>query len=163
MKQIGVLSDTHGHIDEKVLAFFANVDEIWHAGDIGSLAVIEKLKAFKPLKAVYGNIDGHDIRIEFPEILRFKCEDIEVVMTHIGGYPDKYAPGIKKILQANPPGLFVCGHSHILRVMFDKKLNCMHINPGAAGISGFHNVRTAVRFAVEGKELKEMEVWEMAT
>jgi uncharacterized protein len=160
MTRIGLLSDTHGFIDERLYTFFEKCNQIWHAGDIGNIATADGLNQFKPLRAVYGNIDGTDLRIQYKNIERFKCEDVEVVITHIGGYPGNYDTYIRDILKANPPQLFICGHSHILRVMFDKKLNFLHVNPGAAGNSGFHQVKTAVRFVIDGKEIKELEVWE---
>jgi uncharacterized protein len=161
MTRIGLISDTHNYLDDAVFKHFENCDEIWHAGDFGTGAIAGKLKAFKPLKGVYGNIDGADIRLEFPEKLRFKCEEVEVLMTHIGGYPGHYAPAIKKELQANPPQLFICGHSHILKVIYDDKLKCLHMNPGAAGNSGWHKVRTIIRFVIDGKDMKQCEVIEL--
>ena len=136
MKRIGILSDTHSHWDDKYLIHFADCDEIWHAGDIGSEVIIEQLEAFRPVRAVYGNIDGAQMRRRFKETLRFTIEDCEVVMKHIGGYPGRYDASIRKELYENPPQLFVSGHSHILKVIFDNKLNCLHINPGAAGRQG---------------------------
>lgn len=160
MKKIGLLSDTHGALSKRVIRFFENVDEIWHAGDIGTAELADQLAALKPFRAVYGNIDGHDLRRMFPENLRFFCEDVDVMMTHIGGYPGRYESRIRKEIYANPPQLFICGHSHILKVIYDKKINCLHINPGAAGNNGFHKVCTAVRFVIDGKAIKEMEVLE---
>ena len=160
MKKIGLLSDTHGGLSERVVRFMEDVDEIWHAGDIGTEELAEQLAAMKPLRAVYGNIDGHILRRMFPEDLRFYCEEVDVMMTHIGGYPGRYEPRIRKELYAKPPQLFICGHSHILKVIFDKKINCLHINPGAAGNKGFHKVCTAVRFTIDGKNIKDMEVLE---
>lgn len=161
MKQIGLLSDTHGYWDERYKLHFAHCDEVWHAGDIGSLDLVDKFEAFKPFRAVYGNIDGSDIRSAVPEFQRFTLEGVDVLMTHIGGYPGKYDPAVRNILQTNPPKLFVCGHSHILRVMFDKKYNCLDINPGAAGKYGFHKVRTLVRFVLDAGNIKELEVIEL--
>lgn len=161
MTQIGLLSDTHGYIDDKILNFFSSVDEIWHVGDIGNLEVCKVLQAHKPLRAVYGNIDGQEIRLEYPKVQSFRCEEVEVFMTHIAGYPGKYNPEIRKIIQTKSPKLLVCGHSHILKVMYDKKLELMHMNPGAAGISGFHQVRTVIRFTIEGSEFKNLEVLEI--
>ncbi len=158
MKKIGLLSDTHAFLDEKVLTYFAECDEIWHAGDIGSIEVLDALQQFKPLKAVYGNIDGHIIRLACPQHLRFRCEEVDVWLTHIGGYPGKYAPEVKPEIIRNPPRLFICGHSHILKVVNDKKLNLLHINPGAAGKYGFHQVRTLVRFIIDGKNITDLEV-----
>lgn len=160
MKKIGLISDTHGTLSSRLFRFFKNVDEIWHAGDIGDAQTADKLSEFKPLKAVYGNIDGHILRRMFNEIIRFKCEDVEVLMTHIGGYPGRYERHIYHELKSNPPQLFVCGHSHILKVIYDKKLNCLHMNPGAAGNKGFHKVCTALRFTIDGKEIKDLEVLE---
>ena len=161
MKRIGLISDTHNYLDEAVFKHFDQCDEIWHAGDFGTAMVSDRLKAFKPLKGVYGNIDGQDIRSEFPEKLRFRCEDIEVLMTHIGGYPGRYSSLIKNELTENPPQLFVCGHSHILKVIFDDKLKCLHMNPGAAGNHGWHKVRTLIRFVIDGKDMKQCEVIEL--
>lgn len=161
MKRIGLLSDTHRYWDRKYLEYFEECDEIWHAGDIGSMEVVQKLSAFRPFRAVYGNCDGEDIRKMFGEKLRWRCEDAEVLMTHIGGYPGKYAPDIRTQLYSRPPHLFICGHSHILKVQFDPKLGLLHINPGAAGIMGWHKVRTLVRFTVEGQTFKDLEVIEI--
>lgn len=161
MKKIGLLSDTHSHLDNKILDFFKNVDEVWHVGDIGSWDVVDKLKAIKPFKAVYGNIDGSDFRQEFEAALIFKCENVQVVMTHIGGYPGKYEKGIKQILKENPIKLFISGHSHILKVIYDKKLDLLHINPGAAGMSGFHQVRTAIRFSIDKDKISNLEILEL--
>ena len=161
MLRIGLISDTHNYLDDAVFSHFAKCDEIWHAGDFGTSAVSDKLKAFKPLRGVYGNIDGQDIRSEFPEKLRFKCEDVEVLMTHIGGYPDKYAPAIRNEIYTAPPQLFICGHSHILKVIYDGKIKCLHMNPGAAGNHGWHKVRTLIRFVIDGKDMKQCEVIEL--
>ena len=161
MTRIGLISDTHNYLDEAVFKYFEPCDEIWHAGDFGTVAIANQLKAFKPLRGVYGNIDGPDVRNEYPEKLRFHCEDVDVLMTHIGGYPGRYAPAIKPELTANPPQLFICGHSHILKVIYDPKLKCLHINPGAAGRAGWHKVRTIVRFAIDGKKIKDCEVIEL--
>lgn len=161
MKQIGIISDTHSYLDDAVFKFFEDCDEIWHAGDFGNASVVERLAAFKPLKGVYGNIDGTEIRQLFPLSLRWKCEDISVMMTHIGGYPGKYAPGIKKQLATTPTQLFICGHSHIVKVMFDEQLNCLHINPGAAGKEGWHHIRTLVRIKIEGNRIFDCEVIEL--
>ena len=160
MKKILLLSDTHGFIDDKIKLYANNADEIWHAGDIGEIQVDDELKKIKPLKAVYGNIDNEIIRREFPENQNFKCEDINVWMTHIGGYPNKYSPRIKKIIYDNPPDLFISGHSHILKVINDKKLNLLHINPGAIGNHGFHNVRTMIQFRIDGKKIENLEIIE---
>lgn len=161
MKRIGLLSDTHGDIHERLFGFFEKTDEIWHAGDIGSAEAAGKLARFKPLKAVYGNIDGQDLRVVYPQHLRFMCEETDVWITHIGGYPGRYERYVKPGIYTNPPNLFISGHSHILKVIYDKKLDLLHINPGAAGNKGFHKVCTAVRFTVDGKNIKDLEIWQM--
>lgn len=161
MTKIGVLSDTHGTLDKKILGFFEQCDEIWHAGDIGNTEIARRLENFKPLRAVFGNIDGAELRQSYPKHLRFRCEQRDVWITHIGGYPKRYAPEVKPGIFQNPPDIFVSGHSHILKVMHDKQLNLLHINPGAAGKSGFHKVRTAVRFVIDGEKMKDMEVLEL--
>ncbi|MGQ8337956.1 metallophosphoesterase family protein [Sunxiuqinia sp. A32] len=161
MIRIGLISDTHGALSKRILNFLEEVDEIWHAGDIGNPETADELAAMKPLKAVYGNIDGHVLRRMFPENLRFRCEQVEVFMTHIGGYPGRYEPRIRKEIYSNPPQIFICGHSHILKVINDKKINCLHINPGAAGNKGFHRVCTAIRFVIDGKQIRDMEVFEL--
>jgi putative phosphoesterase len=161
MKRIGLISDTHGYLDEAVFKHFDHCDEIWHAGDFGNIALAKKLAAFKPLKGVFGNIDAQDIRSVYPENLRFTCEGVNVFMTHIGGYPHKYNPAVKKELTTNPAHLFICGHSHILKVMFDDKLHCLHMNPGAAGMQGWHKVRTLIRFVIDGNNMKDCEVVEL--
>jgi len=160
MTKIGLLSDTHSYLDDAVFTYFANCDEIWHAGDFGD-SVADKLEAFKPLRGVYGNIDNQAIRLQFPEDLRFTCEDVEVFMTHIGGYPGKYAPRIKAELLKNPPKLFITGHSHILKVIFDPKIQSLHLNPGAAGKHGWHKVRTLMRFDINGDKIENLEVIEL--
>ena len=160
MKKIGLISDTHGALSPRVIRFLKNVDEIWHAGDIGTEELADELVSHKPLRAVYGNIDGHVLRRMFPENLRFFCEGVDVMITHIGGYPGRYEPRIRKILYSNPPQLFISGHSHILKVIQDKKINTLHINPGAAGNKGFHNVCTAIRFIIDGKNISDLEVLE---
>ena len=160
MTRIGLISDTHGFLDNTVFEHFNNCDEVWHAGDFGS-DVIEPLKAFKPLKGVYGNIDTALIRPEFPEQLIFMCEEVKVMMRHIGGYPPKYNPATKKELLIHQPQLFIGGHSHILKIMFDDTINCLHMNPGAAGKSGWHKVRTLIRFVIDGKNMKDCEVIEL--
>jgi putative phosphoesterase len=162
MTRIGLLSDTHSYLDEAVFKYFARCDEIWHAGDFGTLALADQLAAFKPLKGVYGNIDGTDVRSVYPENLRFKCEDVDVWITHIGGYPDHYNPLVKKEIYANPPQLFIAGHSHILKVIFDKKIDCLHLNPGAAGKQGWHKVRTLMRFSIDKDKIQSLEVIELA-
>lgn len=161
MKKILLLSDTHGHIDDRILSYAAHADECWHAGDIGLLKITDALKKQTPLKAVYGNIDDHNVRKEFPLNQRFFCEGVDVWMTHIGGYPGKYNHGIREEIRTNPPDLFICGHSHILKVMHDKKLNCLHMNPGACGKHGFHQVRTMLRFQIDGKKIEKLEVIEL--
>lgn len=160
MKKIGLLSDTHGFLDEAVFKHFDDCDEIWHAGDFGT-GVADKLAAFKPLKGVYGNIDDKEIRSEFPEHLRFKCEEVDVWMTHIGGYPGRYTPQVKPEIYTKPPKLFITGHSHILKVIFDPKIQCLHINPGAAGRSGWHKVRTLIRFCISDEKIINLEVIEL--
>lgn len=161
MKKIGIISDTHSYWDDKYLHYFEPCDEIWHAGDICSTELAERLAAFRPLRAVCGNCDGGDLRLMYPEVLRFKCEDVEVLMKHIGGYPGKYDAGIRRQIYAKPPQLFISGHSHLLKVMNDPAINCLHINPGAAGRYGFHEVRTLVRFVIDGKDIKDLEVIEL--
>lgn len=161
MKKILLLSDTHSHIDETILKYVNLADEVWHAGDIGDLKVTDTIQKLKPLRAVFGNIDNHEARLEFPLNNRFFCEGVEVLITHIGGYPGKYSPAIREEITNNPPKLFICGHSHILKVMFDKKLNCLHMNPGAAGISGFHQKRTMLRFEIDGDSIQSLEIIEI--
>lgn len=161
MTRIGLISDTHGYLDDAVFKHFANCDEIWHAGDFGTLELAEKLAAFKPLRGVYGNIDGPDIRQTYPENLRFMCEDVDVWMTHIGGYPDKYSPAVKRTIYTKPPALFISGHSHILKVIFDKKINCLHLNPGAAGKQGWHKIKTLIKFCISGNKIHNLEVIEL--
>jgi phosphoesterase, MJ0936 family len=160
LTKIGLISDTHGFLDPAVFKHFADCDEIWHAGDFGS-NVAEELAAFKPLRGVYGNIDGKEIRSHYPEHLRFNCENLDVWMTHIGGYPGKYAPQVRSEIYTKPPKLFITGHSHILKVMFDKKIDCLHINPGAAGNSGWHKVKTLIRFSVSDEKIHNLEVIEI--
>ena len=162
MKRIGLLSDTHSFWDEKYVKYFESCDEIWHAGDIGSAEVADRLEAFRPLRAVYGNIDGQELRHRFPQVARFKVENVEVVMKHIGGYPGNYDRSIIGSLLVHPPKLFISGHSHILKVKYDKTLDMLHINPGAAGIQGFHQVRTLVRFTINGDKFEDMEVVELS-
>lgn len=161
MKKILLLSDTHSHIDDTILKYANQADEVWHAGDIGDLVVTDTIKKLKPLRAVYGNIDDDKARMEFPLNNRFMCEGVDVWITHIGGYPGKYNQAIRNEITLNPPKLFICGHSHILKVMFDKKLNLLHMNPGAAGKSGFHNVRTMLRFVIDGDAIKDLEIIEV--
>ena len=160
MTRIGLLSDTHNFLDEMIFEHFKNCDEIWHGGDFGE-GIVENLKEFKSLKGVYGNIDGTDIRTEFPEQLVFMCEEVKVMMRHIGGYPPRYNPETKTELLIHRPQLFIAGHSHILKVMFDDKLQCLHMNPGAAGKHGWHKMRTIIRFKIDGKNMKDCEVIEL--
>lgn len=160
MKRIGLLSDTHGFVHPELPRIFEQCDEIWHAGDFGNFAVAEALQAIKPLRGVFGNIDGQDIRISYPKFLRFMCEEVDVLMTHIGGYPGHYSPDVRQMLLVKPPKLFVCGHSHILKVMYDKRFNMLTINPGAAGKSGFHKAITMIRFTIDGPDIKDLEVVE---
>ena len=159
--RIGILSDTHGYLDGQIEHFFKDCDEIWHCGDIGGKNVVEQLERHCILRAVYGNIDGGEFRQQFSETLLFSCSGVKVFMTHIGGYPGHYETKVKTILEQEQPQLFVCGHSHILKVMYDQKLNCLYINPGAAGKYGFHKVRTAVRLIVEQGNIKDLEILEL--
>jgi uncharacterized protein len=161
MKKILLLSDTHSHIDDVILKYVNQADEVWHAGDIGDLKVTDTLKKHKPLRAVFGNIDNHEARLEFPLNNRFLCEEVDVLITHIGGYPGKYNMAIRDEIALNPPQLFICGHSHILKVQFDKKYNLLHMNPGACGKSGFHQKRTMLRFEIDGKKITNLEVIEI--
>ena len=161
MIKILLLSDTHSHIDDVILKYVKQADEVWHAGDIGNLEVTDKIKTLKPLRAVFGNIDDAEARKEFPLNNRFMCEDVDVWITHIGGYPDKYNVNVRDEIRQNPPKLFICGHSHILKVQFDKKLNLLHMNPGAAGKHGFHQVRTMLRFEIDKDKIQNLEVIEI--
>ncbi|MCM4169560.1 hypothetical protein KCTC52924_00341 [Arenibacter antarcticus] len=161
MTRILLLSDTHSHMDDKILKYVKQADEVWHAGDIGSLEVTDTIQKIKPLKGVYGNIDENRIQLEFPLDNRFKCEGVEVWITHIGGYPNRYNPRVREQIKANPPKLFISGHSHILKVMWDKKLNLLHMNPGACGIHGFHQIRTMLRFVIDKEEIKDLEIIEL--
>lgn len=161
MTKILLLSDTHSHLDDAILKYAKQADEIWHAGDIGDLSVTDKLSKLKPVRGVFGNIDNHVIQKEFPLDNRFMCEGVDVLMTHIGGYPPKYNSRTRPEVQKNPPKLFICGHSHILKVMMDKKLGLLHMNPGACGKHGFHHVRTMLRFEIENEEIKNLEVIEL--
>lgn len=160
--KIGLLSDTHSFLDDAVFKHFEGCDEIWHAGDFGTLEVAERLADFKPFRGVYGNIDGKDIRQHYPEHLRFDFEGVDVWMTHIGGYPGRYAPQVKPEIIHNPPKLFICGHSHILKAQYDPKLQLLHLNPGAAGKHGWHKVRTLMRFDINGDKIENLEVIELA-
>lgn len=160
MLKVGLLSDTHSFINPRILDFFSDCDEIWHAGDIGSMETAEKLSALKPLRAVYGNIDGSALRQTYPEFQNFRCEDVKVLMTHIGGYPGRYERIARLKIEQEKPGIFISGHSHILKIIYDNKNNLLHINPGAAGNYGFHHVITCVRFAIDGKDIRNMEIFE---
>jgi uncharacterized protein len=161
MTTIGLLSDTHGYIHPRVFDFFTPCDEIWHAGDIGSIEVCDKLAAFKPFRAVHGNIDDNKIRSIHPETLHFQIEDLKVMITHIGGYPGKYSGGIKKLIQLHKPKLFIAGHSHILKVIPDPSMNLLFINPGAAGIQGFHHKITFMRFKITDDNIHDLEIMEI--
>ena len=161
MTKIGLISDTHGYLDEKVFKYFENCDEIWHAGDFGSIEIAKRLREKKSLKGVFGNIDGQDIRSEFPEQLVFICEEVKVMIRHIGGYPPNYNCETKKELLFHQPKLFISGHSHILKIMYDDKLQCLHMNPGAAGKQGWQKVRTLIRFGIDGADIKDCEVIEL--
>jgi len=160
MLHIGLLSDTHGYINPRILDFFSNCNEIWHAGDIGNIETADKLSALKPLIAVYGNIDGKELRAVYPKNQVFTCEQVKVCMTHIGGYPGRYEKEARHMIETENPGIFISGHSHILKVMYDKIYELLHINPGAAGNSGFHQFITCVRFVIDGKEIRDLEVFE---
>ncbi|TDS15829.1 hypothetical protein B0I21_102145 [Sphingobacterium paludis] len=161
MKKIGLLSDTHGYLDDAVFRYFEPCDEIWHAGDFGSIGIVDHLAAFKPFRGVWGNIDGQDIRQACLEHERFMCENVDVWMTHIGGYPGRYAVQVRPEITLNPPKLFICGHSHILKVQYDPKLNLLHLNPGAAGKQGWHKVRTLMRFHITEDRIENLEVIEL--
>jgi len=157
-----LISDTHSYLDDAVFTHFKYCDEVWHAGDFGSYDVVEKLEAFKPFRGVYGNIDNKTIQLHCPEHLRFECEGVDVWMTHIGGYPGRYSSLIKAEIIKNPPKLFICGHSHILKVQYDQKLQVLHLNPGAAGKHGWHTVRTLMRFELNAGKIENLEVIELA-
>lgn len=161
MKRIGLLSDTHGHVDDRMLELLGECDEIWHAGDIGPIRVTDELEKIAPVRAVFGNIDDQIVRRTWPLHNRFHCEDVDVWMTHIGGYPKRYSREVRDEIRANPPKLFIAGHSHILKVMYDKDLELLHMNPGAAGIHGFHKIRTMLRFTIDGADIKDLEVIEL--
>ncbi len=161
MKKILLLSDTHGYLDDAICKHATEADEIWHAGDIGTIDVFDKLNTIKPTRAVYGNIDGQDVRAVCPLHQKFMCEKKSIWITHIGGYPPNYNSVLRPMLVMERPGIFICGHSHILKVIFDKKLGILHINPGAAGVHGFHKVRTMVRFAIDGENVKNMAIIEL--
>lgn len=159
--RIGLLSDTHGFLDPKVFTYFESCDEIWHAGDFGNEALVRTLQEFRPLRGVYGNIDGQAIRKELPEIAEFECAGLRVLMIHIGGYPNRYAPGVQERIKVARPGLFISGHSHILKVMYDKTHHCLHMNPGAAGKQGWQKVRTLLRFSIKEGKATDLEVIEL--
>ncbi|MFD0963051.1 metallophosphoesterase family protein [Pseudofulvibacter geojedonensis] len=161
MTKVLLLSDTHSYIDDQILKYVKQVDEVWHAGDIGDLKVTDTLKKHNKLRAVYGNIDNDKARLEFPLNNRFFCEKVDVWITHIGGYPGKYNKLIRDEIKNNPPKIFICGHSHILKVQYDKTLQLLHLNPGAAGKHGFHQVRTMLRFEIDGNDIKNMEIIEL--
>ncbi len=161
MTRIGVLSDTHGLLDKRIFEHFKDVDEIWHAGDIGSFEVLQQLREFKPTRAVFGNMDSGDVRYSLSEFYRFRVEDVQVLMTHIGGYPGHYNPWLIPMFQKEPPDLFVCGHSHILKVIYDKQWNFLTMNPGAAGKQGWQTVQTLLRFTINGKQIEDLEVVEL--
>lgn len=161
MTRIGLLSDTHHYLDPAVFSHFQSCDEIWHAGDVGAITICDQLSAFKPFRCVYGNIDGSDVHSMYPENLSFTCENVKVLIRHIGGYPPKYNPETRKILDEVRPQLFIAGHSHILKVMYDEKRQCLHMNPGAAGKHGWHQVRTLIRFTIDGSDMRDCEVIEL--
>ncbi|MGB1318967.1 MAG: metallophosphoesterase family protein [Flavobacteriales bacterium] len=161
MKRIGLLSDTHGYLDPKLKKYLTPCDEIWHAGDIGTLSVTDKLAQWKTVRAVYGNIDGAEVRVVHPENQVFELEGVKVLITHIGGYPDRYTARVRELIIQEKPRLYICGHSHILKVMHDKKYNCLHMNPGAAGNHGFHKVKTLLRFTLDAGNIKDLEVVEL--
>ena len=161
MRRIGLLSDTHGYLDDRILAYLNECDEIWHAGDIGNAETAQKLSMLKPFRAVSGNIDGTDLRLDYPLRLRFVCEEVDVLIVHIGGYPGHYTPEIRSEINSSAPKLFISGHSHILKVIYDNKYKLLHINPGAAGIQGFHQIRTLIRFTIDKAVIKDLEVIEL--
>lgn len=161
MKQIGIISDTHDYLDDKIFKHFENCDEIWHAGDVGNISILKKMADFKPLKAVYGNIDGTEIRNEYPEELFFDCEGLKVLLIHIGGSPSKYPARALQSIKEKKPDLYVCGHSHILRIETDKTYKMLYMNPGAAGKHGFHTVRTIVRLKIEDGKMFDIQVIEL--
>jgi len=161
LTRIGLLSDTHGYIHPKLYDFFNECNELWHAGDMGNIGVADELNAFKPLRAVYGNVDGHDVRIVYREELVFWCEKVKVAMMHIGGYPGKYSPAARTLISLEKPKIFISGHSHILKVINDPHNHLLHINPGAAGKEGMHQVSTAIRFAIDGERIFDLEILEL--
>ncbi len=161
MKKILLISDTHGVLDPTLIKHIQYADEVWHAGDIGTIELCDTIEKLRPLKAVQGNIDGKELRLRYPETLVFNCEKVKVLITHIGGYPGKYSAAIQSLIKHHQPKLFICGHSHILKVMYDKELEHLHMNPGACGMQGFHLVKTALRFEIEGNEIKNLAVIEL--
>lgn len=161
MQKILLLSDTHAYMDQRILDYASEADQIWHAGDFGSMQVIDELEKEKPLKGVYGNIDGADIRAVFPEVSHFTVEETDVLMIHIGGYPGKYSPLARKAISLHPPKLFISGHSHILKAMYDEKFQLLHLNPGACGKYGWHKMRTMMRFVIDGKDIRDLEIIEL--
>tara|TARA_B100001057_G_C22661747_1_gene876190 strand:- start:83 stop:601 length:519 start_codon:yes stop_codon:yes gene_type:complete len=161
LKKILLLSDTHGHLDQKIIKYIDGADEIWHSGDIGTTSVIDEISKIKPLRGVYGNIDGHLLRSRFPENQTFNCEGVKVLMTHIGGYPGRYNTRVRKLIVKEKPQLYVCGHSHILKVMKDRENNLLHLNPGACGIQGFHKLRTMLRFELNEGKIENLEAIEL--
>lgn len=162
MIRVGLISDTHGHLDPKVFTYFKECDVIWHAGDFGTIELSDELKKFKPLIGVYGNIDGNELRLEHPLHQKFTIEEVSVWMTHIGGYPGKYQKEVRSSIYTEKPDLFICGHSHIVKVMKDPKMpNLVHLNPGAAGNSGFHHIKTLMRFTINGKKIEDLQVIEL--
>jgi putative phosphoesterase len=160
LKKILLISDSHGWLDEKLIKHIKNCDEVWHAGDIGNIKFCKNIESLKPFKAVYGNIDGHDLRSQFGENECFSCEEVKVVMTHIGGSPGKYPARVKDLLNIHKPNIYIAGHSHILKVIYDHQFQLLHLNPGACGIQGFHQVKTALRFEINTKEIKNLEIVE---
>ncbi len=161
MTKILLLSDTHGYVDEQILQYINEADEVWHAGDIGNLIVTDTIAKLKPIRAVYGNIDGDQARLQFPLDNKFRIESMDIWITHIGGYPNRYEKRIRDILKLKSPDILICGHSHILKIIYDKKFDLLHLNPGAAGKSGFHNVRTMLRFSIDGSKIENMEIIEL--
>lgn len=161
MTRIGIISDTHGYLDRGVFKHFADCDQIWHAGDIGNISVADQLENFKPLKAVWGNIDGKQARARFKEVETFMVEQVKITLMHIAGYPGRYNPAARDVIQQNRPNIFVCGHSHILKVMKDDRHGHLHMNPGAAGMHGFHQTKTLLRFVIDGSNIQDLEVVEL--
>lgn len=161
MTRIGLISDTHHYLDENVFKHFEHCHEIWHAGDFGTVDIANTLNNYKPLRGVYGNIDGFDIRSIYPEKQRWNCENVEVLMMHIGGYPGRYSTAARAELKEQPAGLFISGHSHILKIIYDQKFQCLHMNPGAAGKQGWHKLRTIIRFVIDGDAIRDCEVIEL--